>query len=455
MSEQTLLSLVEENTISYGKEVLNERALVDFRDGCKPIHRRILWGMYKMGMHHNGGFKKAARVLGEVVGKLHPHSSDAVYGAMVTIANSSTRLLHPEGNWGDAENPKSYAAFRYTLCKLSEYSDKYLLDPDYLAITPMVKTYDGENEEPVFLPAKVPNLLVNGTEGIAVAVSCYIPSFSLESVIELCKIAFKRSVTAKDCLETLEFKFPYGGIVTSSDGDILEYFKTGKATLTFSPKIKVKGSEVIINEIPPRLKINPTKQNPSPGFIEKISALKGVKKVLDLREKQILEFKAILNNSYTNDTIKDIRNILTVSLPFQTKITVRSSNGEDTLFKQCTIPDIVNKWVKWRTNFEVKMLSRLLNLERERLDKNELMILIIANLDIVKRALEADHFQKYLIKHLDITEDQAKYVEGKTLSSLTKVSKESLIEKVKESKKKIKQFKYFIENPVERILETL
>jgi DNA gyrase/topoisomerase IV subunit A len=193
-------------------------------------------------------------------------------------------------------------------------------------------------------------------------------------------------------------------------------------------------------------------KNPSKGFLEKISELKGVKKVEDLRQGDLIKFKAILNNNDSNATIKEIRNILTVSLSFQTKITVRSSNGEDTRFKQCTIPDIVNKWAKWRVAFELKVLDRLLKLEREKLDKNELMILIIANLDIVKKALEADHFQKYLIKHLDITEEQAKYVEGKTLSSLTKVSKDALIDKVKESKKKIKSFKYFIENPVERII---
>lgn len=445
ITEQSLLDLVKENTIKYGLYTVENRALADFRDGLKPVHRRILWAMYKMGLDPKGGFKKAARVVGECLGKYHPHGNMPVYQAMVTMANLPENLIEGQGNWGSPE--RGAAADRYTECKLSKYSDSYILDPDYLAVVPMVSNYDGEFEEPVYLPAKVPNVLINGSEGIAMAVSCLIPSFTLASVTKLIVKALKKPVTVKDCMDTLVFNFSYGGIISSSAEELQNFFETGSGTLKFTPEIEIVKNTMLIKGLAPRLQ--PSK------LLTSISNLQNVKEVQDLREGDNISFKVILLQSIIGkekqDTFNQIKDMITTSLPCQTVITVRKEDGEGAFFKRSTITEIVNQWVKWRINIETKVLNRLTGIERDKLEKLELLLLAIENKDKIVKSLDADDPTVYLCKALKLKTEQAEYILKLSLMSLAKKEKKSLEQKSKEVKAKIKELKYFLENPEERI----
>ena len=179
----------------------------------------------------------------------------------------------------------------------------------------------------------------------------------------------------------------------------------------------------------------------------------------DLREGEKLEFKVVLSASLQNSeraaAIKEIRKIITVSLPFQTKVTIRKDNGEEVLFKSSTIPSILNNWCKWRIKIEVKVLERLKKIEEEKLDKNELMVLAIENREIIKISQDENDPITYLMGKLDIDETQCKFIYSKSLSSLHISEKQGYLNKIKESKKKIKDYNYFIENPVERIVGNL
>ena len=252
MSEITninLLKFVRDCTFLYGKEVVESRALPDYRDGLKPVHRRVLWTMYKLNLKYNSGYKKSARVVGDCIGKYHPHGDMSCYSTMVNMALSPEKLIDGQGNWGDYEGEgvtKGAAASRYTECRLTKYSDTFLLDPDYIAVTPMISNYDGEYIEPVILPAKLPNLLINGSEGIAVGCISNVPSFTQQSITELVKIALLKKITPNDCLN-LKFNFSWGGNNCNSNKELKEFYKTGKGKLSFIPEYTLKNNILTIS----------------------------------------------------------------------------------------------------------------------------------------------------------------------------------------------------------------
>ena len=165
----------EEATFESGSYFLQNRSMPDYRDGLKPVHRRILWALYKLGATSKSKFIKHSRISGDVSGKYHPHGSSSVEGATETMVKSPEPTVEGYGEWGDYQDKA--AAARYVEVRLSKYAETQLLDQSYLKCVPMVPTYDGAFKEPVYLPAKLPNLLINGTEGIATGASNLIPSF--------------------------------------------------------------------------------------------------------------------------------------------------------------------------------------------------------------------------------------------------------------------------------------
>jgi len=449
IEDKSLLDLVTENTIMYGSHTVENRALADYRDGCKPVHRRILWAMYKEGMHYNVGFKKAARIVGSVIGKFHPHGDAPVFQAMVTMANLSEPLINGQGNWGSPE--RGAAAPRYVECKLTKYSDLLLLDSDYLAVVPMVKNYDGELEEPVYLPARLPNLLVNGSEGIAMAVSCLIPSFTLDSVLQLTKMALKKPVTNKVCKNTLVFNFNYGGVCVSTDEELSSFFDIGSGTLKFQPELSLDKNIITIKRLSPRLNIS--------KMIVNISELNNIKEFQDNREGDLIEFRAILKPSIIGkekqDTFNEIKSLVTTSLPCQTAITIRRDDGDGALFRRSTVAEIMNNWIKWRISIEKKVLNRLLSIEKEKLEKHELMVLAIDKGDMLRQAQQKEEPSVFLSKVLKIESNKADYILNLTFLATAKREKPKHVQKIKEIKTKIKELLYFINHPEERIKETL
>ena len=150
---QSVLEFAEHAYRVYGTLVVQNRALPDFRDGMKPVHRKILWSMYGLNNHSNGGYKKSAKAVAFCMGTYHPHGDQAIYGALVGMVNAPIQLIQGQGNFGGPFDPP--AAFRYTEVRLSKFSDSILLDKDYLAVTPMHLNYDGSEKEPLYLPAPV------------------------------------------------------------------------------------------------------------------------------------------------------------------------------------------------------------------------------------------------------------------------------------------------------------
>lgn len=441
----SLLEMAVQNLKDYGSYTIEQRALSDYRDGLKPVHRRLLWALNDLHLHHSGPVKKSARIVGDTIGKYHPHGDQGTYTGLVSMVNMTHPLAIGQGNWGNYE--AEAAAYRYTECKLSKYANNYILDPDYLAVIDKVANFDGSELEPIILPAKLPNLLLNGSEGIAVGCSSLIPSFTLPSVVKIVRKALKSEITAKDCVKLLEFKFPWGGICTSSDSDLLSYFKTGSGSITFVPETTLVKNVIKVTSIAPRFNIK--------RLWDRVLEFKEVKDIEDRRSKKQILFNIILGKQYTDRELekiyKSIQKELTSSLPCQTLVTIRQSDGETVKFKNTNIPTIINDWIKYRIDLETKVVKRLITLEEAKLQRQEWLLFAVLNRKVIIQSLENKDPKAFLMKKLKIKEDQANFILDLKVRNLAKLEVPKIKETILSIKKEIKFLKSELTNIKGRI----
>jgi topoisomerase-4 subunit A len=247
-----LEEIVGERFGRYSKYIIQDRALPDVRDGLKPVQRRILFAMNELGMGSNKPFKKSARIVGEVIGKYHPHGDSSVYEAMVRMSQDwkmRNNLIQMHGNNGSIDNDPA-AAMRYTEARLSVFAEALLQDIDKKTVN-FIPNFDDFELEPVVLPAKFPNLLVNGAMGMATGYATNIPPHNLNEILDATIYKLKHKDAGLDDL--LKFikgpDFPTGGIVEGTD-QIEKAFRTGKGKIVIRSKVQVSETELIVTEIP-------------------------------------------------------------------------------------------------------------------------------------------------------------------------------------------------------------
>jgi topoisomerase-4 subunit A len=256
--DELLTEALSKRYLAYALSTITNRALPDVRDGLKPVHRRILYGMREMRLAPGTGPKKSARVVGDVMGRYHPHGDQSIYDALVRLAQDFAQrypLVDGQGNFGsmDGDNP---AAMRYTECRLTTSAQLLLdgIDEDAVDFKP---TYDGEGEEPVVLPAGFPNLLANGASGIAVGMATSIPPHNVLELLDACLELLKRpSATTEELVAIVPAPdFPTGGIIVEGAGSLREMYETGRGGVRLRARWQVeeygKGQwRVIVTEIP-------------------------------------------------------------------------------------------------------------------------------------------------------------------------------------------------------------
>jgi len=221
--------------LEYAMSVIVGRALPDARDGLKPVHRRILYAMYELGLTSGRPYRKCARVVGEVLGKYHPHGDTAVYDALVRMAQDFSmrmQLIDGHGNFGSVDNDPP-AAMRYTESRLKSLTDESLLEDIESETVDFADNFDGSQQEPTVLPARIPQLLLNGSSGIAVGMATNIPPHNLGELINGLKSIIKNpSIEDRELFELIKGPdFPTGGQILGRDG-IRETFKTGRGSIT-------------------------------------------------------------------------------------------------------------------------------------------------------------------------------------------------------------------------------
>ena len=272
-------SALEERYLAYALSTITHRALPDVRDGLKPVHRRLLYAMYQLRLGNNSGFKKSARVVGDVIGKFHPHGDQSVYEALVRLAQAfSTRypLIDGQGNFGNIDGDNA-AAMRYTEARLTSFAELMLRDITEETVD-FIKTYDGSEEEPMVLPSAFPNLLANGSSGIAVGMATNIPPHNVDELFTaLLKLLKKPSYTNSQLLKIIPGPdFPTGGEIVDSSQSIKEAYSKGKGTIRLRAKWKQESLgrgqyQIVVNEIP--YQVNKSR------IIEKVSELIDTKKI--------------------------------------------------------------------------------------------------------------------------------------------------------------------------------
>ncbi|MDC3414903.1 DNA gyrase subunit A [Terrihalobacillus insolitus] len=447
--------------LDYAMSVIVSRALPDVRDGLKPVHRRILFAMHDLGMHSDKPYKKSARIVGEVIGKYHPHGDSAVYESMVRMAQDFSyrnMLVDGHGNFGSVDGD-SAAAMRYTEARMSKISMELLRDINKDTID-YTENYDGSEKEPVVFPARFPNLLVNGASGIAVGMATNIPPHQLgETIDAVLAISKDPDITIEELMENYIFgpDFPTAGQILGRSG-IRKAFETGKGSITIRAKARIEEhangkSTIIVNELP--YQVNKAK------LIEKIAELVRDKKIdgiTDLRDESdrngmrvVIELRrdanpnVILNNLYKQTALQTSFGINMLALV----------DGQPRVLnlKQCLVHYLDHQKVviKRRTAFELKKAeARAHILEGLRIALDHLDEVIT----LIRQSNTADIAREGLIERFELTEKQAQAILDMRLQRLTGLEREKIEQEYEDLIKLIDELRAILADE-EKVLEII
>lgn len=426
---------MEKAYIDYAMSVIVQRALPSVEDGLKPVHRRILYAMHQIGLDASKPTKKSAAVVGEVLGKYHPHGDVAVYDSMVRMAQDfSLRypLVHGQGNFGsmDGDSP---AAMRYTEAKLSKLSSEMLQDIEKNTVK-MVPNFDNSTEEPTTLPAKLPNLLINGATGIAVGMATNIPPHNLTEICEaVIEYINKPEITIDQLAEIVKGPdFPTGGTITGSG--IKEMYKTGKGKIVIRSRVNVeeiKGKPVIIiTEVP--YQVNKAELVKT---IARLATEKKLPDVYDLRDESakgkvriVIELRKGTDAKYTLNKLYKLTNVQT---NFDAHILALVGNKPKTL----TLKDVISEYVKYRQLVVRRRSMFELKKAEERLEIVQGLLIAIKDIDavvaLIKKSDNASTAHDSLIKKFGLTSRQAKAILEIRLQQLTHMEATKLKEEEK------------------------
>lgn len=417
--------------IDYSMSVIVSRALPDVRDGLKPVHRRVLFGMNELGTGSGKPYKKSARIVGEVLGKYHPHGDSSVYEAMVRMAQEwSLRypLIDGQGNFGsvDGDNP---AAMRYTEAKLKKMAEEMLEDLDKETVD-FKLNFDDTLKEPVVLPAKIPNLLINGASGIAVGMATNMPPHNLTEIINA-TIAYinNRNIETSELLNYVKGPdFPTGGIIYGYQG-VKEAFETGRGRIIVRAKANIETENnrelIVINEIPYQL-------NKS-ELIKKIADLvndkkiEGISNVNDESDRNgmriVIDLKRDANSNVVLNTLYKLTQL-------QTSFSVNNIclvNGRP---KQLNLKELIHYFVEHRHEVVTRRTQFELNQAEKRKHILEGLIIAVDNIDevvsIIRNAATVDEAQAKLIERFLLSDIQARAILDMRLRALTGLSREEL-----------------------------
>ena len=448
---------MKKSYLDYAMSVIVSRAIPAIEDGLKPVQRRILYAMQQMGLKPGTQTKKSARVVGDVIGKYHPHGDSAVYDAMVRMAQDfSLRypLVFGQGNWGSIDGDPA-AAYRYTEAKLMSISSELLQDIDKETVK-FIPNFDNSLKEPVLLPGKLPALMLNGATGIAVGMATNIPPHNLTEVCDaIINYIKKPKITIEELAKVVTGPdFPTGGSVS---GDMLELYKTGRARLIMRGKVTnetIKKKEVIvITEIPYML-------NKS-YLITQIANLiqnKKITNVSDLRDESskgkiriVLELKKGTSSKFVvNALYKYTRLQDSFSVNFLALV-----NGQP---KILNLKDVVEEYVKYRKTIITNRTRFELKKARERQEIVEGLLIALKNIDniisIIKKAKDAAEASETLLKKYKLTKKQAQAVLETKLQQLTSLEQNKLKKESQDLKKSIAEYEKILAN-IKEILKII
>ncbi|WP_202319216.1 DNA gyrase subunit A [Archaeoglobus neptunius] len=433
--------------IDYAMSVIVGRALPDVRDGLKPVQRRILYAMYEMGLLSNRPYRKSARIVGEVLGKYHPHGDTAVYDALVRLAQDFSMrypLIDGQGNFGsiDGDSP---AAMRYTEARLAKIAEEMLADIERNTVD-FMPNFDSTLQEPEVLPAKIPNLLINGSSGIAVGMATNIPPHNLSEVCDAV-VAFIRNpeisvdglmryITAPD--------FPTGGIIVGREG-IAEAYRTGKGKIIVRGRVDVEGNSLIVREVPymvNKAKLVESIAELAKDRIDEIRTIRdesdreGIRVVIELKSGSNPEL--VLKKLYAYSNLQTTFGVILLALV-------------DKEPRILNLREIIALYVDHRRNVVRRRVTFDLEKARERLHIVEGLKVVVEDIDnavgLIRSSPSPSEAKKRLMERYSLSSKQADAVLQMRLQKLTAIEIDALMAEYEELKSKIAEYESILADP--------
>ncbi|WP_456377297.1 DNA gyrase subunit A [Lutibacter sp.] len=441
--------------IDYSMSVIVSRALPDVRDGLKPVHRRVLYGMHELGVKATGSYKKSARIVGEVLGKYHPHGDTSVYDSMVRMAQDwSVRymMVDGQGNFGSVDGD-SPAAMRYTEVRMRKISEDMLSDIDKDTVDHKLN-FDDTLKEPTVLPTRIPNLLVNGASGIAVGMATNMAPHNLTEVINgtLAYIE-NRDIEISELMQHIKAPdFPTGGIIYGYDG-VKEAFETGRGRIVMRAKAtieEVAGREcIIVTEIP--YQVNKAEMIKKTAELVNDKKLEGIANIRDESDRNGMRIVYILKR----DAIPNIvLNKLYKYTGLQTSFSVNNIALVNGRPQQLNLKELIHYFVEHRHEVVVRRTEFELKKAEARAHILEGLIIASDNIDevikIIRASSNADEARERLIKRFELSEIQAKAIVEMRLRQLTGLEQDKLRGEYEDIMKLIIDLKDILSNEVRR-----
>lgn len=445
-----LKKFVQDAYLNYSMSVIRDRALPSVSDGMKPVQRRIIYAMAKLGINHKAKHVKSARTVGEVLGKYHPHGDSACYEAMVLMAQPFTYrypLIDGQGNWGDVEDPKSFAAMRYTEARLSTNADLLLEDLN-LGCVEWLPNFDGTTNEPKALPARVPNILLNGTMGIAVGMATDIPPHNLNELLKASiHLLDHQDATVAQLMKYVKGPdYPSGAEIITPPAELLKIYETGKGIIRLRAIYEESKEGIVITALPYQVGV---------GQVEKEIAELMVKKKLPWIDDLInasdhehpcrliivprsnrVDIEALMSHLFATTNLENT---------YRVNLNILGLDGKPRVKDLATI---LREWLTFRINTVTQRFNHRLEAVNKRLHLLDGLMNVFLNLDDVIEIIRHNNDPKTtLMQRFKLSQEQVEYILDTKLRQLARLEEEKLQAEINSLQTEKEQLQTLLEHP--------
>ena len=454
VKEMTAVNFVEDAMRIYGSEVNTDRAVPDYRDGFKPVARRLMYAMSLISSRPSSRHVKSARVVGDTLGKFHPHGDISAYGGMVTQATNCVPPFDGDGNWGDGTGSPA-AAYRYTNVRLSVYGSSFF-HRNYSPIVTKVPNFDQSFTEPLVLPSLFPNLLLNGSSAVGVGMVSHVPAFTPQSLLKvMIRLIDGEALDERDYAKSLDFHYELGGRVVKNKENfdkVVEFFGGHKGSIRWASNIEV-------DEENKRIKL--LDQCPGVNLIkfidEKLKENNSVSQVVsDEGTTYVVRCRRGIGTLEFNKLVEFIKKGLSSTYSYEVTVTERKVTNPDTgaydvLFHQLSIPELIIKWLRWRVALEKASLAYQMQATEKEIALRKLLILAISNIDILASCLKTKDPRAAIVKGLKITPEEADILLARQLKTFAKLEAEKLHQAIAELNAHLKKLTKLHKKPAQSV----
>ncbi|WP_457254121.1 DNA topoisomerase IV subunit A [Pseudomonas juntendi] len=424
VERRSLADFTEQAYLNYSMYVIMDRALPHIGDGLKPVQRRIVYAMSELGLDADAKHKKSARTVGDVLGKFHPHGDLACYEAMVLMAQPFSyryTLVDGQGNWGAPDDPKSFAAMRYTEARLSRYAEVLLSEVGQGTVD-WVPNFDGTLQEPAVLPARLPNILLNGTTGIAVGMATDVPPHNLREVASACvRLLDEPKATIEQLCEHIQGPdYPTEAEIVTPRAEILKMYESGRGSIRMRAVYRVEDGDIVVTALPHQVS--------GAKVLEQIAAQMQAKKlpmVADLRDESDHENPCRIviiprsNRVDADELMQHLFATTDLESSYRVNVNIIGLDGRPQLKNLRTI---LVEWLEFRTHTVRRRLQHRLDKVEKRLHLLDGLLTAFLNLDEVIHIIRTeDHPKQALIARFGLTEIQADYILETRLRQLARL----------------------------------